>query len=104
MVECDSLNMGCNGGNLGTAWKYLTNTGIVSDKCLPYTSGDGSTVRCPSTCAKTSGESWKKYKCSGAATKATTVAGIKSEIYNNGPVETGFTVYADFMNYDSGVY
>jgi cathepsin B len=22
----------------------------------------------------------------------------------NGPVETGFTVYADFMNYESGVY
>lgn len=104
MVECDSLNMGCNGGNLGTAWKYLSNTGIVSDKCLPYTSGDGSTVKCPSTCAKTSGETYKKYKCSGAATKATTVASIKSEIYNNGPVETGFNVYADFMNYDSGVY
>jgi len=22
----------------------------------------------------------------------------------NGPVETGFTVYADFMNYKSGIY
>jgi len=36
--------------------------------------------------------------------KATTAAEIKSEIYANGPVETGFTVYADFMNYESGVY
>jgi len=29
---------------------------------------------------------------------------IRSEIYTNGPVETAFSVYEDFMNYKSGVY
>jgi len=102
MVECDSSNMGCNGGNLALAWRYLTNTGIVTDTCLPYTSGKGKTVACPKKCSDS--EAFTKYKCSGAATKSTTVAQIKSDIYNNGPVETGFNVYADFMNYKSGVY
>jgi len=29
---------------------------------------------------------------------------IMSEIINNGPVQTGFSVYQDFINYKSGVY
>jgi len=36
--------------------------------------------------------------------KATSIADIQSDIYANGPVETGFTVYADFMSYESGIY
>jgi len=102
MVECDSSNAGCNGGNLALAWKYLSNTGIVTDTCLPYTSGAGKVGACPKKCSDS--ESFKKYKCSGSSIKASGVAQIKSEIYARGPVETGFDVYADFMNYKSGVY
>jgi len=29
---------------------------------------------------------------------------LRSEIISNGPIETGFDVYEDFMNYKSGVY
>lgn len=29
---------------------------------------------------------------------------IKMAVINDGPIETGFTVYADFMTYKSGVY
>jgi len=46
LVACDSSNAGCNGGNLAFAWRYLTNTGAVTDSCFPYTSGDGSTQHC----------------------------------------------------------
>lgn len=72
MVECDSTNFGCNGGNLGTAWRYLYNTGIVTDTCLPYTSGTGITGKCPTKCSN--GEDWVKYKCADPAVKSTTVA------------------------------
>jgi cathepsin B len=87
------------------AWRYMTNTGIVTDTCFPYSSGDGSVPHCPhATCAKTS-ESYTKYKCTaGSVVEGTTPAEIKSEIYANGPMETAFTVYSDFMNYESGVY
>jgi len=95
--------MGCNGGNLATEWKYMTNKGIVTDACFPYTSGSGSVEECSTTCAD--GSTYTKYKCaSDSVVKATSVKEIQSEIYANGPVETGFNVYADFMNYKEGVY
>jgi len=83
-------------------WKYLENTGIVTDSCLPYTSDKGKVGACHSQC--TNGEAWVKYTCASTTVKATTIAAIQSDIYTNGPVETGFTVYADFMNYKSGIY
>merc|ERR1712050_335963 len=35
MVSCDKGDMGCSGGQLPNAWKYLKSTGIVSDTCFP---------------------------------------------------------------------
>jgi len=103
MVECDKTNFGCNGGNLATEWKFLENKGIVSDTCLPYVSGDGKSRSCATSCADGSAKVY--YSCeSGSTVKATKPDEIKSEILANGPVETGFTVYADFMNYESGIY
>jgi len=105
LVACDSTNMGCNGGNLAFAWRYLTNTGAVTDKCFPYTSGDGSTPHCLHGKCNAITEKYVKYQCkSGSVVEATTPAQIKSEIYANGPMEGAFTVYSDFMNYKSGVY
>jgi cathepsin B len=102
-VECNTANMGCNGGYLGVTWKYLESTGIVTDSCLPYTSGNGKSGACPTSCSNS--EAWVKHMCqAGTITKSTTVAEIKNDIYAHGPVETGFTVYGDFMNYKSGVY
>lgn len=103
MVACDNWNMGCNGGILPWAWSYLTTTGAVSDECFPYSSADGSVPKCPKTCAD--GSAQKKYKCTkGSVVEAKGVAQIKAEISANGPLETGFTVYEDFMNYQSGIY
>lgn len=103
MVSCDRGDMGCNGGWLDAAWEYLESTGIVSDSCFPYTAGAGKAPKCATTCS--SGEPWKKYKCqTGSIVEATTPAQIKAEIFKNGPMETGFTVYQDFFNYKGGVY
>ncbi len=106
MVACDSWDMGCSGGNLWFAWDYLTSTGIVTDKCFPYSSGAGVVPQCikKGQC-KSANTAYKKYKCkAGTQVEATTVEAIKRSIFADGPMETGFTVYADFMNYKSGVY
>jgi cathepsin B len=29
---------------------------------------------------------------------------MESELFDNGPLEVGYTVYEDFMNYKSGIY
>jgi cathepsin B len=50
-------------------------------------------------------EKYVKYQCQkGSIVEATTPEEIKAEIYANGPMETAFQVYEDFMNYESGVY
>jgi cathepsin B len=104
MVECNTTNQGCNGGILGLAWRYLENTGVASEACNPYYSGKvGKVNKCHTTCED--GSAIKKYKCkAGSTQKATSPAAIKTLIQQGGPVETGFTVYEDFMNYQSGIY
>jgi cathepsin B len=103
LVECDNTDYGCNGGYLQNAFAWMTNHGIASDKCEPYTSGSGRVGSCPSKCSD--GSSPKYYKCKAGTTKYLgTPSAIKNEIYQSGPVETAFTVYQDFMNYKSGIY
>lgn len=103
LVSCDTVNMGCDGGYVPKAWNYLASTGIVSDSCKPYVSGEGTVPTCSNTCAD--GSVAKKYKCkSGSVVNPRTVPQIKAEISANGPVEAVFTVYGDFLNYKSGVY
>ena len=103
LVSCDYNNYGCNGGYINLTWQYLMNSGAVLDTCFPYGSASGQAPACRSTCQN--GAAWKKYKCaSGSIVNPTAVENIKTELYNNGPMEGAFTVYEDFFNYKSGVY
>jgi hypothetical protein len=77
---------------MSRVWAYLTNYGTVSDGCSPYVSANKFVPSCPATCTDKS--VLKKYKCaSGSVVHPTSVAGIQTEIMNNGPVNAAFTVY-----------
>ena len=103
MVSCDKNNFACNGGYLNYAWTYIEKNGIATDTCEPYVSGNGSVPSCPSKCRD--GSSITRYHCkSGSVKQANGAAATKDLIQDSGPVETGFTVYADFFNYKSGIY
>jgi cathepsin B len=93
--------MGCNGGWLPVAWQYLTDHGIPSNSCLPYTSGNGNTGSCPGKCADGSAPTFYKAKNPQSYPSASE---MKMAIMEGGPIESAFTVYQDFMNYKSGVY
>ncbi len=80
----------------------MTETGIVTDKCYPYTAGSGVSGHCKKKCKK-SKDTFTKYK-SNTAKAFDTPAAIQAEILLNGPIETGFDVYEDFMNYTGGIY
>lgn len=105
LVSCDFLDFGCNGGSLLFSWIYLRFFGIVTDECKPYTSGAGEVEKCTYFGAKCANETveYKKYKA-GSFYFLSSISSIKEDIINNGPVETGFYVYDDFMAYKSGVY
>ncbi|EFC44879.1 cathepsin B [Naegleria gruberi] len=110
MVSCDYNDMGCDGGNLDNAWWWMKNKGIVPDSCMPYVSGGGNVPACPSNCNGTnipiSSQLYyaKSFSHISPWMFWERVADIQQEIYTNGPVQGGFSVYQDFMNYKSGVY
>ena len=84
--------------------EYLEKPGLVTEECFPYTSGAGEAPDCPKQKCTGTGK-WKEYKCQHSSTVINDeVDAIKSDIYENGPVETGFEVFDDFMQYKSGVY
>ena len=101
LVSCDKGDDGCKGGQLPTAWKYLTGTGIVTDKCFPYEAGNGKPPMCPKKCVD--GTGWDPYKAkSSYAIRG--VENIQQELMLNGPIQVAFMVYKSFMSYKSGVY
>jgi len=101
LVSCDGGNFGCQGGYLNVAWNFLASHGVPSEACVSYTSGSGDSGTCPSKCDD--GSDIKLYKATNVRTYKT-VADQQLDILTNGPVETGFSVYQDFMTYKSGVY
>jgi cathepsin B len=103
MVSCDWVGFGCSGGYPLSAFAYLSIMGVPTEECVPYTSGQsGEAWGCSYKCDDPS-VSNKRYKCEYPWMSFTKSA-IKSEIQKEGPVETGFTVYEDFMNYAGGIY
>eukprot|EP01100_Stratorugosa_tubuloviscum_P003434 TRINITY_DN1835_c0_g1_i1.p1 TRINITY_DN1835_c0_g1~~TRINITY_DN1835_c0_g1_i1.p1 ORF type:complete len:327 (+),score=150.95 TRINITY_DN1835_c0_g1_i1:123-1103(+) len=116
---CSTCGSGCNGGYPSSAWHYWTTSGLVDEDCYPYPfpSCDhhvaNSTNPCPSNDYKTpvcnkqckNGENFANAKRYGQ--NSYTVSGetqIMTEIFHNGPVETSFNVYEDFLSYSSGIY
>eukprot|EP00296_Roombia_truncata_P008034 JP446500.1.p1 GENE.JP446500.1~~JP446500.1.p1 ORF type:complete len:321 (+),score=120.58 JP446500.1:113-964(+) len=101
MVSCDKDNYACEGGMLDASWEYLQSTGIVSDSCYPYSSGQGKVDACRTTCVD--GSPFTKYKAANYYHLGS-VADIQASIMEKGPVQTGFMVYKSFMSYKSGIY
>jgi cathepsin B len=126
-LSCQS--MGCNGGQVGSPWKWFENKGVVSGGdfgdgtlCYDYTmekcahhvtdpslkSCDDVTQvapKCKSECQTNSSIDYASDK--NHSTSSYGIRGhdnIKNDIYKYGTVTAAFTVYEDFLTYKSGVY
>jgi len=108
---------GCKGGYLDQAMDYWENTGIVtggnydSDRgCQPYEIAPGAppvpTPACQKTCEPGYPIPYAKDKHHAKSSYAVTgsEAEIRQEIFENGPIAAGFSVYDDFFSYKTGVY
>jgi len=96
LLECDRRNKCCEGGVDANAYKFLIEEGIVDEQCRPYD------IRCHQ-CRPTN--NCARYKCKdNSIWYSSGREDIRREIFNNGPVQAAFDVYADFSNYKSGVY
>jgi len=119
---CDDCGDGCNGGYPSSAWQYWVDTGLVEEGCYPYPfpscdhhmpgsknpcpPDEYPSANCPSACNSSwNGPAWSQdLHYGGSAYSLSGEDDIKAEIFKNGPVETAFTVYEDFLTYKSGVY
>jgi hypothetical protein len=78
--------------------------GATTDECVPYSSGAGNSGTCSSYCTGTNTPKEKKFVKFWGIRSYSNPDAIKLALINDGPVETAFVVYQDFMNYSSGVY
>jgi len=126
---CWICGMGCNGGFPGSAWEFFKTTGLVSggqfgthQGCRPYSikpcehhsTGDRPpcsssiepTPKCHAKCETDYSVAYRADKHYGKNAYNVDMDEklIRTEIMKNGPVEAAFSVYADFLNYKSGVY
>jgi len=54
LVDCDTVDQGCNGGLMDNAYQYIiSNGGIDAESCYPYTALDGTCHYNSSCCAST---------------------------------------------------
>jgi len=125
---CDACGFGCDGGFPQAAWAYYKSTGLVTggnyntkQGCEPYSipacehhttgslppcQGEQPTPTCTKKCIDGYSVPFPKDKHYGQSVYSvrSDQTQIETEIFNNGPVEAAFTVYADFLTYKSGVY
>ncbi len=93
--------MACEGGWLDKTWDYLEKSGVVDEDCFPYTSQYESVEECITKCKN--GAPFKKYKARDVQMHFIPDE-IKEELEIHGPLQTGFDVYTDFLEYESGIY
>jgi cathepsin B len=123
VLSCCSLftcGDGCDGGYPSGAWSYFKSTGLVPESCFEYPfaacahhvvspdyppcpSAEYSTPKCNKTCADGTTFSNDKIKASSHYS-ISSESDIMQEISTKGPVTAAFTVYSDFLAYQSGVY
>ena len=126
-IQCQS--MGCNGGQVGSPWKWFEKKGVVtggdfgtSGTCFNYTMeqcahhvtsdtlpscDDVKKVepKCSKTCVDDDTRSYDDDKHNANSSYGLRgVDNIKADIYKYGTVTSAFTVYEDFLTYKSGVY
>jgi cathepsin B len=103
MVSCDKGNLGCNGGYLNKDMQFLKKTGVATDACVKYTSGkNGVTGKCPTTCDDKVTKI-ELFKAADFKNVCASEDSMKNAVVQ-GPLQTGFDVYSDFMYYTSGIY
>ena len=98
IMACNSLDQGCNGGYLSTAYDIFLSYGAVAESCMPYEARDGvpCTMHSCEPLAMIDGYTYLGYTPS--------VDQIKQAIYDYGPVACGMFAHDNLSNYISGCY
>jgi len=105
LLECDTKHYKCKGGIIPYTWEFLEDTGVCTEECKPYYSGDTKQVGyCKLGCSSYR-ESYTKYRAIRYSMKhAIDETQIKYLIMKEGPMTTGMIAYDDLSFYKGGMY
>jgi len=100
-VDCDKSSMGCNGGNMNTAFKWAEKQTVATETSYPYTARDGTCKSSYQTAIPKGGVTG--YKSVGSLFSKATVASLESAIDKN-PVSIAIEAdQSSFQHYTGGV-
>eukprot|EP00703_Trepomonas_sp_PC1_P003540 JAP93066.1 Cathepsin B [Trepomonas sp. PC1] len=100
LLSCDTDQSGCDGGTY-YLWDFIMKTGVPSFDCVCYKNKATSVEpACPTKCDDNS--DLELYKIKSWAKVVGEEEFIAALQY--GPIYAGFDVYADFNDYESGIY
>jgi len=96
IVDCDTVDQGCDGGEVQDANNYIIQAGLETEKSYPYTSEDGTCKYKVSEVVKCKMTKWEWVTQTKNETK------MQEFIYKNSPISVCVDAEA-FIYYDSGV-
>merc|ERR1719420_1600494 len=100
-VDCDKSSMGCNGGNMGSAFQWAEKQNVLTEQSYPYTARDGTCKSSGTTAIPKGGVTG--YKSVGSLFSKATVASLESAIDLN-PVSIAIEAdQASFQHYTGGI-
>jgi len=107
IVDCDTTDAGCNGGDTPSAFEYVTDAGgLDTESSYPYTAGDGNSGNCQfsktNVAATINGFTWVIPECSGSC-DSQSMSQVQSKLATVGPF--AICVYAEpWQDYVGGVF
>lgn len=99
----------CGGGVCKKGWypeqaaKFLVNTGVPDEACMPYAASSGRDIACNKACGDAAKRSVKITSYSRPTANALKIETLRQAL-QKGPLVTTMSVYSDFMNYRRGIY
>merc|ERR1719253_268925 len=108
VVSCDGNDGGCDGGDLPSAYKYISKAGgIVAESAYPYTSGDsGRNGKCKSVSnfkGTVKSKSWATPPCTGGSCSSQDETTLKKNIASYGPAAICLNANDKWQSYRSGI-
>jgi len=107
IVDCDTVDAGCNGGDTPSAFKYVTDAGgLDTESSYPYIAGNGNSGNCnfnkKNIGAEIHGFTWVIPECTGSC-DSQNMGQVQSKLATVGPF--AICVYAEpWQDYSSGVF
>jgi hypothetical protein len=108
IVDCDTVDQGCNGGDTPTAFEYVTQQGgLDTEASYPYTAGDSGTggscaYEQSSVAASISNYTWAIAECTDSC-NSQSMSDVQSKLATVAPF--AICVYAEpWQDYSSGIF